>query len=168
MTPSIMPSIRDRLIHLTATLHHLQDRVRDAVATEMGRVVSDAVRDVLTAALRARLGESAPTRPDHRYRADPWSDDDADDWDDDQPDPDESPRRTPPPPATASPWAAALSVGVLVAKWLWGHRVPLWPCMGVGVLAAAATLTGGPVVRASLAALAAAADLVNRTHSHGL
>ena len=164
MTPSIMPSIRDRLIHLTATLHHLQDRVRDAVATEMGRVVSEAVRDVLTTALRVRPGEPAPTRPDHRYQTDRWSENDADD----RSDPDPSSRRTPSPPAPASPWAATLSVGVLVAKWLWGHRVPLGPCVGVGVLAAVATLTGGPVVRASLAALAAAADLVNRTHSHVL
>ena len=73
---------------------------------------------------------------------------------------------SPSPPAPPSSWATALSVGVLVAKWLWGHRVPLGPCVGVGVLAAAATLHGGPVVRASLAALATGADLVNLTHSH--
>ena len=166
MTPSIMPSIRDRLIHLTETLHHLKDRVREAVATEMGRVVSEAIRDVLTTALRVRAEEPSHPRPDHRYRADQWSEDDADDWDDDRPDPDPSPRRMPSPPAPASPWAAALSVGVLVAKWLWEHRVPLWPCLGVGVLVTAATLNGGPVVRASLAALAAAAELVNRTQAH--
>ena len=168
MTSSIFPPIRDRLIHLTETLHQLKDRVREAVATEMGRVVADAVRDVLTAALRVRADEPSHPRPDRRYRADEWSEDDPDFWDDDRPDPDPSPRRTPSPPAPASPWAAALSVGVLVTKWLWGHRVPLGPCVGVGALATAATLHGGPVLRASLAALATAADLVNLTQSHVL
>ena len=168
MTASILPPIRDCLMHLTETLHQLQDRVREAVATEMGRVVSEAIRDVLTTALRVRAEDPSHPRPDRRYRADQWSEDDPDSWDDDQQDPDPSPRRTPSPPAPASPWAAALSVGVLVAKWLWGHRVPPWPCLGVGVLATVATLHGGPVVRASLAALAAAAELVNRTQAHGL
>ena len=166
MKASIVPHVRDRLIHLTATLHQLQDRVRVAVATEMGRVVSEAIRDVLTTALRVRLDETAPTRPDHRYRADQWSEDDADDWDDDRSDPDSSPQRIPSPPAPPSGWAAALSVGVLVTKWLWGYRVPLCPCLGMGVLATVATLHGGPVVRASLAALATAADLVNLTTPH--
>ncbi len=166
MKSSILPSIRDRLIHLTETLHHLQDRVREAVATEMGRVVSEAIRDVLTTALRVRAEDPSHPRPDRRYRADPWSEDDTDDWDDDQQDPDSSPQRMPSPPAPPSSWATALSVGVLVAKWLWGHRVPPWPCVGVGVLATAATLHGGPVLRASLAALTAATDLVNRTRAH--
>ena len=166
MTSSIVPPIRDRLMHLTETLHQLKDRVREAVATEMGRVVSEAIRDVLTMALRVRADEPSHPRPDRRYRADQWSEDDADDWDDDRSDPDPSPQRTPSPSAPASSWAAALSVGVLVAKWLWGHRVPLWPCLGVGVLATVATLNGGPVLRASLAALATAADLVNLTQAH--
>ena len=168
MTASIVPPIRDRLMHLTETLHQLKDRVREAVATEMGRIVSEAIRDVLTTALRVRAEEPSHPRPDRRDRADEWTEDDGDSWDDDRQDPDPSPRRMPSPPAPSSGWAAALSVGVLVAKWLWGHRVPLWPCVGVGVLATAATLHGGPVVRASLAALAAAADLVNRTQAHGL
>ena len=166
MTSSIVPPIRDRLVQLTETLHQLKDRVREAVATEMGRVVSDAIRDVLTTALRVRAEDPSHPRPDHQYQTDQWSADDADDWDDDRSDPDPSSRRIPSPPAPASPWAAALSVGVLVAKWLWGHRVPLWPCAGVGVLAGVATFHGGPVVRASLAALAAAADLVSLTQSH--
>ena len=168
MTASILPPIRDRLVHLTETLHHLKDRVREAVATEVGRVVAEAIRDVLTTALRVRAEEPLHPQPDRRDRADQWSEDDPDPWDDDRPDPDPSPRRTPSPPAPASSWAAALSVGVLVVKWLWGHRVPLWPCLGMGVLATVATLNGGPVVRASLAALATAADLVNLTHSHVL
>ncbi len=166
MTSSILPPIRDRLMLLTETLHHLKDRVREAVATEMGRVVSDAIRDVLTTALRVRAEEPPHPRPDHRYRADQWSEDNPDDWGDDQQDPDPAARRMPSPPAPPSSWAAALSVGVLVAKWLWGHRVPLWPCVGVGVLATVATLNGGPVLRASLAALATAADLVNLTQAH--
>ena len=166
MKASIVPHVRDRLIHLTATLHQLKDRVREAVATEMGRVVSEAIRDVLTTTLRVRAEEPSRPRPDRRYRADEWSEDDADDWDDDRQGPDSSPRRMPSPPAPPSSWAAALSVGVLVTKWLWGYRVPLWPCLGMGVLATVATLHGGPVVRASLAALATAADLVNLTTPH--
>ena len=166
MKSSIVPPIRDRLIHLTETLHHLKDRVREAVATEMGRVVSEAIRDVLTTALRVRAEDPSQPRPDRRYRAEEWNEDDPDSWDDDQQDPDPSPRRMPSPPAPSSSWAAALSVGVMVVKWLWGHRVPLWPCLGMGVLATVATLNGGPVVRASLAALGTAADLVNLTQAH--
>ena len=35
MNRSILPPVRDRLIQLIETLHHLKDRIREAVATEM-------------------------------------------------------------------------------------------------------------------------------------
>ena len=159
MTRSIRPQLRDRLIQLTETLHHLKDRVRDAVATEMGRVVSEAVRDVLTTALTVRREE--PSRPRAAHGS--WTEDDPAAWEEDEREDAELSPSLP-----ASPWATALSVGVVAAKWLGTQRVSVWPCIGGGVLATTAMLSGGPVLRATLVAVATAWDLVARTQSHPL
>ena len=68
MTSSFLPGVHDRVVRLTRTLGVLKERVREAVATEVGRAVADAVRDVLTAALRRRPVETGePDRP-REYR----------------------------------------------------------------------------------------------------
>ena len=159
MNRSILPPVRDRLIQLTETLHHLKDRIREAVATEMGRVVSEAVRDVLTTALTVRREE--PSRPRAAHGS--WTVDDPAAWEEDEREDAEWSPSLP-----ASPWAAALSVGVVAAKWLGTQRVPVWPCIGGGVLATTAMLSGGPVLRATLVAVATAWDLVTMTQSHPL
>ena len=162
MTRSILPPVRDRLIQLTETLHHLKDRIREAVATEMGRVVSEAVRDVLTTALTVRREEPPRPRADPQSWTEDWSEDDPDAGEDDRADAELSSS------APASPWATALSVGVVAAKWLGTQRVSVWPCLGGGVLATTAMLSGGPVLRATLVAVATAWDLVALTQSQPL
>ena len=62
MTPTFLTGVSARLAALTATLRDLKDRVRGAAATEVGRAVADAVRDVLTAALQVRFEEPPPAR----------------------------------------------------------------------------------------------------------
>ena len=152
------------------------------MATELGRVVADAVRDLLTAVLRSRpvVDEDAdeqrfrqrPADPwaDRRPPRDPWADDDPDPWADDEPrdDPDDDRLRHQPDPSPTSPprspsWASALSVGVVLTRWLLVYRLRLWSYLGVGVALGATALAGGPVVRAVLAAVATAADLVSLT-----
>jgi hypothetical protein len=174
VTSPVLESIRDRLVRLADTLGQLKVRVREAVATELGRAVADAVRDLLTAVLRSRpvVEEDADER---RFRSRPtnsWADDDPDPWADDEPrdDPDGDHLRPQPDPSPTAPprsasWAPALSVGVVVARWLLTRRLRPWPCIGVGVAIGAAALIGGPVVRAVLAAVATAADLVSLTQS---
>jgi len=152
------------------------------VATELGRVVADAVRDLHTTVLRARpVGDedaeerrfrSRPTDPwaDHRSARDPWTDGDPDPWaeDDLREDHDErhhQPEPSPTSPPRSSSWAPALSVGVVLTRWLLVYRLRLWSYLGVGVALGAAALAGGPVVRAVLAAVATAVDLVSLTQS---
>jgi hypothetical protein len=136
------------------------------------RVVADAVRDLLTTALRGRPPDhpDIPPRRSRRPRADPW-DDHPDDWhrdDGDEYDPngDEPAERSRRPvgagraPRPSTPWASALSAGVLVARWLLAHRLRVWPAVGAGVAVSALALAGGPAVRAACAALSAAVDLI--------
>jgi len=159
------PPLHDRLVRLTKTFHQLRERVRDAVATEMGKVVADAVRDWITCSLQGRM----PTRlrpeeteyPPPR-NADGW--DDADHWQYEQP-LDDGPVDDEPPEPKVSSWAAALSLGFVAAKWLILRRLPLVPSVGAGVLLGAFALVGGPLVQASLAAASAAADLVTITRA---
>ena len=58
MPTSFVPNIRDRLVQLTDALQQLKERVREAVASEMGRIISDSVRELLTTALRGREKET--------------------------------------------------------------------------------------------------------------
>jgi hypothetical protein len=157
------PPLHDRLVRLAESFHQLKERVRDAVATEMGKVVADAVRDWITTALQGRL----PTRfrPPETEGASPrysdgWDDDDH--WDHDEP-PDEVPEQ--PPEPKVSSWAAAFSLGFVAAKWLIVRRLPLIPSVGAGVLFGAFALVGGPLVQASLAAASAAGDLISITRA---
>ena len=176
MSNSLATGLATRSHQLAEQLHELRSRVREAVAAELGRVVADAVRDLLTAALRGR----PPDRPGTEYtrpgrgRNDPW-DDDPDDWDRDGDDEseryrDESDERQPPPGPTpynsrpSTPWASALSAGIVATKWLLARRLRVWPSVAVGVMVGAASLAGGSVVRTVLAAVATALDLVCLTH----
>jgi hypothetical protein len=128
----------ERVHRLTATLSHLRDRVREAVAGEMGRAVGDAVRDLLTAALH-RQAPSPPTPP--RYRPAASSVDEygpEDPWDDEEdgheyPSPRHHPHEPDTPaaePATASSpkrWATAVTVGFALARWFVARRLPPSP-----------------------------------------
>jgi len=160
VTPYLLP-ISDRLMVLTGTLRHLKDRIRDAVATELGKVVADAVRDWITAALRVRSTISFDDREPALEGSDGWGESDAA-WgsgnraaEDPEPDPEPPPSR----------WAAALSVGAVATRWLIARRLPPLPSLGVGALLVAVGLAGGPLARAALAAAATAADLVRLTRA---
>jgi len=157
--------LTDRIARLSQSFHELKERVRDAVATEMGKVVADAVRDWITTALQGRM----PTRfrphdaedASHRY-SDGWDDDEH--WGDEEPH-GEAPVHEMPPEPKVSSWAAALSLGFVAAKWLIVRRLPFVPSLGAGVLLGTFALVGGPLVQASLAAAQAAADLVTITRA---
>ncbi|QEL17397.1 hypothetical protein [Limnoglobus roseus] len=162
MSHPLIPHVRDRLVRLTDALVQLKARVREAVATEMGRIVAECVNDVLAAAVRGR--PAAPPPPQHRaYRPATARWDDGDDppaEEDDEDDVASGDRSAPPPTAVARTWPAAVSAGLLAARWLLRRRFPGWPCLGVGLAAALAALTGHPAVVAALGAVAAATDLV--------
>jgi hypothetical protein len=159
------PPLHDRLVRLAETFHQLKERVRDAVATEMGKVVADTVREWITTALQGRV----PTRfrPPETEDASPrysngWDDDDH--WAEEEPHY-EAPAHDAPPEPKVSSWAAALSLGFIAAKWLIARRLPFAPSVGAGVLLGAFALVGGPLVQASLAAASAAGDLITITRS---
>jgi hypothetical protein len=157
MTDSILPFVRDRLEHLAAMPRQLKDRVREAVAGELGRIVSETVRELLTTILRPRSEDNPRPRVEY-YSA--YSDE-PDDWDVER----SHCMTNSNDMSTKSSWTAAISVGVLVIRWLWQRRFPLWPCLGAAALAGAATYHGSPVIHASLAAVSSAADLIDLTQS---
>lgn len=167
MTESFTRLARDRLQQLTATFTLLRERVRDAVASEMGKALGDALRDLLMAILNRRSvtrpvspGEEEPARS----TADRWDDEREATWDDESTAgvrPPYQPVLVPAPPA-ADP-ATAVSLAVTVTRWLLKRRVPIWAGLGVGLVAGLATLSGHPVVSATLAAVAAATELLALT-----
>ena len=165
MTIPCWPPLADRLGQLAETFHQLKERIRAAVATEMGKVVADAVRDWITTALQGRL----PSRfrlPESEYDPPRYSDgwDDDDHWAEEEP-PYEAPTQHTSSERKVSSWAAALSFGFVAAKWLIVRRLPFVPSVGAGVLLGTFAFLGGPLVQASLAAASAAADLVTITRA---
>ena len=176
MTTPLLAGLATRSRQLADQLVELRARVREAVAAELGRVVADAVRDLLTAALRGRSPDSE--RPTYRrpgpVRTDPW-DDDTDDWgqdgeDDYRHDPGDPGGHLSPGPATdnprsSTPWATALSAGIVATRWLLARRLRTWPCVVVGVAVSALALAGGHAERAVFAAVATALELACLTQS---
>jgi hypothetical protein len=163
MTSSLLPILHDRITHLADTLAELRRRVREAVAVEMGRVVSETVRDLLTALLRRDTAEPepmAPYRPTH-LRHDDWADED---------EPGVDPVADTDVPATAPArsgsrfWPAVLSLGLTVARWLLRRHPPWWPAAGFGAFVAESPLVRHPLARSSLAVVATAAELVRLTN----
>ena len=171
---------------LTARCHRLADslaelkvKVRAALATELAGAIGTAVRDVLVVALVDRLVASPrttpppATRPTTSWRADE-DDRERDEWGyrkDPWDDPDDADRRPTPAryardereevePVPAVPTAAAVAVGVNVGRWWLARNGSVPAAIGFGVLAAGLGLAGGPVARAALAVLAAAADIL--------
>jgi hypothetical protein len=69
---------QQRLAQLAETLTLLNARVRDAVASEMGKAVGDAVRDLVVAVLTRSPPKPSQHEPQQQYE-DRWHDDD-DEW----------------------------------------------------------------------------------------
>jgi hypothetical protein len=94
---SLRTAVVDRLNRLTAVLVDLKERVRAAVASELGKAVGDAVRDLVSALVRHRPGSPAEREarghrpdPDRSRPHDPWDEDDdggPEPWDVDDGDP---------------------------------------------------------------------------------
>ena len=160
--------VSERLHGLAETIIDLKVRVRAAIATELGRAVGIAVRDVLVIVLADRaIDHYRPARPDgwdNPEGTDAWNAE-ADRWDepnryspgrnrdDADADPDSSPM----------PAAVAMAVGVQVGRWWLARRGNLTGAIGVGMLTAAIGLAGGAAARAALAVLAATADVLTAT-----
>lgn len=170
-----MPSPTDylaaRLRRLTDTLVTLKDRVRQAVATELGTAVGDAVKDLLRVVVAGRPAP-VPTPPPRSRSTWGYDPDERDEWDDQrdwsrrtsthadiEDDEDDDPVR---PPVAVTPCPArlptALATGLATSNWLAARKVPAWAGVGLGVLAGVAAWCGGAAADACLAA----ADLVTR------
>lgn len=156
--------IRDQLNRLARTIAGLRDRVRAAVAEELGRAVSGAVREVVHAVVAGRPDIPASVRTPVDRRSDPWGDED-DDWDqahghwEDPDDDDDRPgvslRMT-----GGHTAASAMAVGATVARW-WAGRHGTWlTAAGLGLGVGLLGTVGGPVGRTAVAVVAAAVDLL--------
>ena len=174
-----MSAIVTRRCHrLAESLAELKVKVRVALATELGTAIGAAVRDVLVAALVDRMiapTRSVPTQTPPRTTG--WRDDGDDQerdqwgypkdpWDDPDDDRDRFPSRYARDEPVevnhmpAVPTAAAVAVGVNVGRWWLARKGSVPAAIGFGVLATGLGLAGGPVARAALAVLAAAADIL--------
>src|SRR5436305_1411073 len=141
--------ILDQLRRLGGTLTHLQGRVREAVAGEVGKAVADSVAELLTAALGGRLalaGRHAPSGPS-RYGRPEWDEDEAD-WrrgyrrhGDDEDDSDEGDSGT----AAKPPAEAALAVALSAGRWWLTRKGSPLAAVGVGLAAGVTLLGGGPL-----------------------
>jgi hypothetical protein len=171
--------VTTRAHRLADALAELKVKVRAALATELAGAVGSAVRDVLFVALidrvtsQPRASTPAPLRggwQGHGYarQRDSW-DESRDPWADSDDDMrshvparctrDEHDERAAIEPAPVAP-AAALAIGVNVGRWWLGRGGTGASAIGFGLLATALGLAGGPVARAALAVLAAAADVL--------
>lgn len=167
-----------RCHRLAESLAELKVKVRAALATELAAAVGTAVRDVLVVSLIDRLAAPSRTSPPRPPvpKVSSWRDEDdreRDDWGDrkdpwDEPDEDRDrvpirySRDEPEEAETrlAVPTAAAVAVGVNIGRWWLARQGTLAAAVGLGVLATALGLAGGPVARAALAVLAAASDVL--------
>ena len=173
--------VTEQLRHLAGTLADLQNRVRQAVAGEVGRAVAEAVGEVLAAA----LGGTVPTmpawaragsanrygRPKDGYGPTDWDDPDDPGWDPDfarlraanRSEADDDPGTT---DALVVP--AALAVAVAAGRWWLARRggSPLGAA-GAGLAAGTALLAGGPAARSALAVLLAVHRLLSAADALG-
>jgi hypothetical protein len=181
--------IRSQLTGLGRTIADLRERVRVAVAGELGRAVAGAVQQVVQAVV---AGRPDPPRPEHSpayRRPDRWADEDEDDrwgrprdtWADDPDDEYDRDRgRMEPRPApdghepspgnrpVADPGVtAAVAAGVFAARWWLVRRGTLLAAVGLGLGVGLIGVLGGPVARTAVAALAATADILSATDALG-
>ena len=168
--------VADKLRDLGRMLADLKVRVRAALATELGRHVAAAVEDVV----RAMIAGRTPLHGPMSYRADrvgpsqPWTDDGwdrpGDPWaaDPDRDEYDHDAGSEPPVPSPAgSGLAAAVAAGVFAARWWLARRGTVAVAAGIGLAVGLLGVLGGPVARTTVAALAAAADLLAATDALG-
>lgn len=161
---------------LAGTLAGLKERVRAAVAGELGRAVGEAVRQVVQAVAADRLEPPAPPRPsrwdDDRDDTDGW-DRPGDPWrrDDGHGDEDDGFRAPARPraPGAAPPAGATVPAvaGALVARWWVSRRGTPLSAAGLGLGVTLLGALGGPLARAAVAVLAAAAEVLTAADALG-
>jgi hypothetical protein len=153
---------------LAASIAELKVRLRHVLASELAEQVAAAVADVVRAVLVGRefAGYSSPQSSPTWRDEDPWSDVDVDSVD--------GYRRGGSPHTVhheksavnpALPLAAA--AGIHAVHWWIGRRGTLLGAVAAGLGIGVLGLAGGPLVRAALAALTAAADLLAITDGLG-
>lgn len=150
--------VTQRLDRLSRTLAELKQRVRSAIATELGQAIGTAIRDVLVVSLATHHGEYSD--PPSRH----WDDSrETDDWHPDPDDWDESRHRVvrrDKPDSPAVPAALAVAVGFQVSRWWLAQRGRFPGALSAGLVVAAVGLSGGAATRALLSVVAAAAEVL--------
>ena len=157
-------SLADTCRGLAASLAGLKQRARDAVASELAAALGSAAKNLAAAAFAAptRLRTQDRRHDDDGGRGD-WGGP-SDPWDD--PEGLHGPARyepaevRAPTPAPHANGPGAVAVGLALGRWWLARRGGVLGALGVGALAAALGLVGGPLARAAMAVLAAAADLL--------
>jgi len=166
---SLSDTIR-KLRRLADTLGELKERVRDAIAGELSRVVAQTVQDILRSFVR---GRSEPPPPENRREPSDWRDD-HDPWADEQEDHfpparyEPEPEEIDPPPAPVNRWHRAFELGTTVLRWWLAGRWKPFVGLGVASLAGAAAWYGGPAIHAGTGVVLAAAELIAFGSSHSL
>jgi hypothetical protein len=179
--------MKTQLTGLAGTMAELKERVRVAVAGELGRAVGDAVRQVVQAVVAGNTKPSAAPRT----AASRWDEDDEDDRDgwgrprdpwaegpaEDDDDYGRGARRTAPkrhetpsdepPTAVNAGVTAAVAAGVYVARWWLVRRGTLLAAAGLGLGVGLLGVIGGPLARTAVAVLAATADVLTATDALG-
>ncbi len=173
------PIVTQRFNKLADTLADLKVKVRTALAAELASAVGIAVRDILVVAMIDQM-IATPSRPATRTPPshtgwrddegerdrwgepkDPWADPDEDEVHRDRMYSRSGYRERDEEVSTPTvPTAAAIAIGVNVGRWWLARRGTTVSAIGIGVLATALGLAGGPFARAALAVLAAATDVL--------
>jgi hypothetical protein len=173
--------VKAQLSGLAETLAGLRERVRQAVAGELGRAVGDAVRQVVQAVVADRAEP-----PQRRTPASRWDDEDDDDrggwgrprdpWHDRRDEDDDCHGRHTPtrheapaadPPAVSASVSTAVAAGVFVTRWWLLRRGTLLAAAGLGLGVGLLGVAGGPLARAAVAVLAATAEVLTATDALG-
>lgn len=171
--------IRTQLTGLARTIADLRERVRIAVAGELGRAISGAVQQVIQAVV---AGQADPPRPSATYQRsspsrwedsedrwnrpyDPWTDDPDDAYDRDRHSAAPVPSDAPPVPDRGV--TPAIAAGVYAARWWLGRQGTLLAAATLGLGIGLLGVLGGPIARTAVAVLAATADILSATDALG-
>ena len=149
----MMPIVRESLTGLGRTMADLKDRVRLAVAGELGRAVSRAVQQVVQALVAGQDDRPSPSQSR-------WDDDDDEDSD----------FGVSPPPVTPtvvvrSDLNSAVTAGVQAARWWMARQGTLVMAAGVGLGVGLIGVLGGPIARTLVAMTAVTADILRATEA---
>jgi hypothetical protein len=161
-------TIVERLRRLSETLNDLKERVRDAVAGELSRVVANTVQDVVHSFIRSKPEPPPREVPQERpswQEDDPWAEEVEDYPVRREFEPEEV---IPPPLEQNDRWQRALALGTTVLRWWLAGRWKPFLGLGVAGLAGAAAWWGGPAIHAGTGVVLSAAELIAFGTTHSL